>query len=379
MRVAMLYNAEAYQLYHGASIGFALAERPGFSVATYYLDHHAPHHMERIRSAFDAPEQEMHALRQSRRTRFLKRVFRRFSLFKKTVLRENLAELRQYDAILATENSAAALLDMGLDTGPGKDGERPRMLYTPHGFGDREVSFLPRIARFDFVLVAGRKTERRMLEAGLIRPGDYALTGMVKADVSARMGARWRSPFDAERPIVLYNPHRERTLTSRFAFMDPLIEGFGQDRAMNLIVAPHVKVFHRRTPEVLAAFRARGTGNVLCDPGSDFSVDGTYPAVAQVYVGDISSQVYDFLDRPKPCVFLNAHNIAWRDDPNFAHWHLGDVVDDPAQVMAAIRAAPERHALYREAQARAIAETLGDTSPGASERAADAIAAFLQR
>lgn len=371
MRVAFLYNAEAYQLYHGAPVAFALAERHGWSVTSYYLDPHTPYHMERIRAAFGAPPQDMRPLRQSGRTRFLKRVFRRFSLFKKTVLRENLEALNSYDVIVALENSAAALRDMGLT--------RPVMVYIPHGFGDRSVSFLPRIKVFDLTLVAGPKTERRMLEADLIRPGHYALTGVVKFDTSAQMGLSWTPPFDADRPIVLYNPHRERTLTSRFKFMDPLIEGFAQDRSMNLIVAPHVKVFHRRSQEVLDAFRARSTGNVLTDPGSDYSVDGTYPAVAQVYVGDISSQVYDYLDRPRPCVFLNAHDIDWREDPNFAHWHLGDVVDDPAKVMDAVRAAPARHALYREAQERAIAATLGDTRPGAYLRAADAIASFVER
>lgn len=369
MRIAYLCNAEAYQLYHGAPVAFALAEQPGVSVTTYYLDPTTPHHMERIRAAFAAPPQTLRALRQSRRTRLLKRVFGRFSLFKKTVLRENLEELSRYDVIVAQENSAAALRSMGMT--------RPCMVFLPHGFGDRSVSFMPRIRIFDLVLVAGPKTEQRMLEAGVIRPGHYALTGIVKFDTAARLGQSWTPPFDAERPIVLFNPHREPRLTSRFRFTEPLIEGFAQDRSMNLIVAPHVKVFHRRSQDVLDAFRARSTGNVLMDPGSDYSVDGTYPAVAQVYVGDISSQVYDYLDRPRPCVFLNAHGIDWKDDPNFANWHLGDVVDDPAKVMDAIRAAPARLDLYREAQERAIAATLGDTTPGAYRRAADAIMAFV--
>lgn len=371
MRVAFLYNAEAYHAYHGASVAFALAERPDLTITSYYLDPFLPHHIERIRQAFDAPVQDLRPLRQSPKTRLLKCVFRRFSLFKKTVMRENLEELNRYDLIVALENSAAALREMGLD--------KPRMIYLPHGFGDRSVSFLPRIATFDHVLVAGQKTARRMLDAGVIRENGYSMTGIVKFDVAARLGTNWKPPFDKQRPIVLYNPHRDRKLGSWSRFLEPLIGGFAQDRSMNLIIAPHVKMFHRRSEAFRDAFRARSTGNVLADPGSDQSIDGTYPAIAQVYVGDISSQVYDYLDRPKPCVFLNAHGIEWRDDPNFAHWHMGDVVDDPRDVMDAIRAAPERHARYRAIQERMIADTLGTASPGASGRAADAIASFLER
>ena len=139
------------------------------------------------------------------------------------------------------------------------------------------------------------------------------------------------------------------------------------------------KLFRRRSEKLREAWRARGSANVIVDPGSDRSVDTSYTAAADIYVGDVSSQVYEFLIVPRPCVFLNAHGIDWRQDPSFAHWHLGDVVDDPAQLMDAIRAAPARHHLYREAQETLAAASLGDRRPGIAKRAADAVAAFMTR
>ena len=65
-------------------------------------------------------------------------------------------------------------------------------------------------------------------------------------------------------------------------------------------------------------------GRVIIDLGSERSLDMTYSRAADIYAGDVSSQVYEFLDRPKPCVFLNAHGIEWRDNPNFPNWDLGD-------------------------------------------------------
>lgn len=370
MRIAFLYIAEAYQCYHGAAIALELAARPGWQVVSYYNDPETPHHLERVRRAYGAPAGDYRRLRRSPLTAGLQRL-RRLGMFKDMVLWDNRAELDGYDAIFAVENTVASLRRLGV--------RRPRLIYSPHGFGDRARGFIPRIATFDFVLVAGPKTERRMLAEGLIRAGDHALTGVVKLDTAAHLADSSGPLFANGRPVVLYNPHKEPTLTSWNRFIEPMLAGFAADDGMNLVAAPHVKLFRRRNGALRDAWRARSTANVLIDPGSDRSVDTSYAAAADIYVGDVSSQVYEFLATPRPCVFLNAHGIDWRDDPSFAHWHLGDVVDDPADVMEAIGSAPARHHLYRERQVAAVADTLGDTSPGAASRAANAVADFLAR
>ncbi|HEX8484038.1 hypothetical protein [Sphingomonas sp.] len=370
MRIAFLYIAEAYQCYHGAAIAIELARVPGVSVTSYFNDPETPHHLERVRAAYDAPPADYRRLHRSLPTRALQQL-RMLGMFKDLVMRDNVAELDGYDAVFAVENTVAALRRLGA--------RHPRLIYSPHGFGDRARGYIPRIATFDFVLLAGRKTARRMLEQGLVREGDHALTGSVKLDTASRIAETAPVAFAENRPIALYNAHKEPRLTSWQRFIEPMLAGFAKDERMNLIVAPHVKLFRRRSEAVRGRWRARSTGNVLVDPGSDRSVDMSYAAAADIYVGDVSSQVYEFLAVPRPCVFLNAHGIDWRDDPSFAHWHLGDVVDDPADLMAAIHAAPARHALYRDRQAAMAAESLGDTSPGAARRAAEAIVAFLAR
>ncbi len=370
MRIAFLYIAEAYQCYHGAAVALELAARPGWDVVNLFNDPETPHHLERITAAYDAPLIPQRRLRRSILTRTLQR-FRILGMFKDLVMRDNAAELNGYDAIFAVENSVAALRRLNVS--------RPRLIYSPHGFGDRARGFIRRIATFDFVLLAGTKTEARMLREALIRPGDYALTGSVKVETGARLASRIPLDFARAAPVVLYNAHKEPKLTSWHRFIEPLLSGFAGEDRMNLIVAPHVKLFRRRTAAVRKALRARSTANVIVDPGSDRSVDTSYTAASDIYVGDVSSQVYEFLTVPRPCVFLNAHGIAWRNDSNFAHWHLGDVVTDPAELMAAIRAAPERHHLYRARQEALAAASLGDCSPGVVARAADAVAMFLTR
>ena len=368
MRIAFLYIAEAYQCYHGAAIALQLAARPGWEVVNLFNDPETPHHLERIRAAFGAPRLPERRLRRSLPTRLLQDI-RVLGMFKDLTMRDNAAELNGFDAIVAVENSAAALRRLGVD--------HPRLVYSPHGFGDRARGFIPRIATFDLVLLAGAKTEARMLGERLIRPGHYALTGSVKVETGLRLASASPLPFERPGSVVLYNPHKEPRLTSWHRFIEPLLAGFARAPDLNLLVAPHVKLLRRRSNAVRERWRARGSANVIVDPGSDRSVDTSYTAAAGIYVGDVSSQVYEFLIQPRPCVFLNAHGIDWRDDPSFAHWHLGDVVDDPNEVMAAIREAPNRHHLYRQKQEEMGAASLGDCRPGASSRAADAIAAFL--
>jgi hypothetical protein len=368
MNIAFLYIAEAYQCYHGAAIAIELASRPGMRIVSYYTDPDAPHHLERIRRAFAAAPMDYVQLERSPLTRLLQGV-RWLGSFKELVLRDNRETLDRYDAIIAVENTVAAARTVGIS--------RPNLIYSPHGFGDRAYSFVPRIAGFDFVLLAGPKTEARMLADGLIRPGRYALTGSIKLETGARL-SRAEGPLFAQlRPTVFYNPHFQAELTSWHRYIEPMLRQFAAQDAYNLIAAPHVKLFRRRGRALRARWEARSTANILIDTGSERSVDTSYLAAADIYVGDVSSQVYEFLAEPRPCVFLNAHGVDWRADPNFSHWHLGDVVETPANLMTAIAAASARHALYRARQEAVAAAALGDRHPGAARRAADAIASFL--
>jgi hypothetical protein len=364
LRIAFLYIAEAYQCYHAAAIALELARRPGVEVINLFNDNETPHHLERIRQAHGADALPEAPLRKSWLTRNLQKL-KRLGMWKRMVMFDNRKQLNQFDAILAVENSVAALRPLGVD--------QPMMAYVPHGSGDRSRGFIKRIAAFDLVMPAGEKTARRMLDEGLITPETYALPGYVKLETAGYIARATARPFANNRPIVLYNPHKAPELESWTRFIEPMLAAFAAQEEFNLIVAPHVKYFYRRTPEVRAAWEARGNDRIKIDLGSDRSVDTSYSEMADIYIGDVSSQIYEFLVRPRPCIFLNAHDIDWRDDPSFRHWHLGDVVSDPAALMDAVRNAIPRHGLYAERQERLAQETLGDRSPGAAKRAADAM------
>lgn len=368
MEIAVVYIAEAYQCYHGAALAIELARFPGVSITSFYADPNTPRHLDRIHRAFGAPPPKTRRLIESPTTKLL-RGAKYLGKFKHRVLRDNCAALDRFDALVAVENTLAMARGEGI--------KRPQLIYTPHGFGDRAYSFVQRIAAFDFVLLAGPKTEEQMLARELIRPGQYALTGSIKLETARRLGRGKDDLFEQSRPVVLYNPHFDPKLTSWGKFIDPMLKDFaGQDR-FNLIAAPHVKMFERAGRRVKEGWRGRSGTNILVDPGSDMAVDSSYLSDASVYVGDSSSQVYEFLEAPRPCLFLNAHGVNWRDDPAYAHWHFGDVIDRPDQLMTALGEAEARHCHYRDRQIAAFAAAFGTQPESPARVGAEAVMRFL--
>ncbi|MEH6791743.1 hypothetical protein [Parasphingorhabdus sp.] len=288
---------------------------------------------------------------------------------------------RQYDALVVPETTTTFLKKNG-----GLD--RPALIFFPHGAGDRSIGFSPEIARFDHVLLPGAKTRDRMLAAGVIRPDHHSIVGYPKFEVFGD-----RPPvrlFANDRPTVLYNPHFDPLLSSWFRFGEQVLDHFAQQSAYNLIFAPHVMLFQRR---VLASVEHRllrfrqsidpryaALDHMHIDTGSPRSVDMTYTNAADIYLGDVSSQIYEFIRTPRPAIFLNSHAAEWRGNANYEHWTLGPVLDDIADLAPTLADVTPLPETYRAAQAQAFAYSFDmDHRQPPSHRAAAAITEFLMR
>ncbi|OAG74134.1 hypothetical protein A0J51_00487 [Gluconobacter japonicus] len=368
MNIAFIYIAEPYQCYHTASVASALAAIPGCEVTEYYSFPETVTHLTRIRRALGVPALPLKPFPKSWKAKVLKKA-RRLDQERLLVLRENVAELNRYDLVVATEYTAGVLKEMGL--------KGPKLVLLMHGAGDRYVNDEHLVREFDLTLVPGPKVETYFRDKGLFQTGVSQIVGYPKFDVFEAVRKENAISFPNGRPFALYNPHYQRALTSAPACMTPLIKGFKEQSEYNLVVAPHIKMFHKGFGIRERQLKRQQSADVLVDTGSDAMLDMTYTSQAALYIGDVSSQVYEFLAIPRPCIFLNPRRIPWRDDPYFLHWTLGDVVDDPADIMTAVAQAQERHALYRPAQEKLFRETFGEPLLGASQRAAEAIVRFM--
>lgn len=260
----------------------------------------------------------------------------------------------------------------------------PLIIFTNHGAGDRSGGFKG-IAGFDYYLLPGRKYEQRMLAAGILDHNRYAVVGYVKFD---RMRKTERPKlFSNDRPIVLYAPHFDPKYSSWYRWGNRVLEYFADHPEYNLIFAPHVLLYRRRwhistegglphrTPRIPDfAFRAP---NILVDPGSIASIDMTYTRSADIYLGDVSSLVYEFLIEPRPCIFCNPDRVEWRDNVNFGFWHTGEVIDAIDDLPAALERACSEPDRYRDAQEQTIAEVFDLDEKLSAARGAEAIIEFL--
>ena len=105
----------------------------------------------------------------------------------------------------------------------------------------------------------------------------------------------------------------------------------------------------------------------------------TYTLAADIYLGDVSSQVYEFLIAPRPCIFLDAQNRHWEHDPDFAFWKFGPVVRNITELDSALHTAQLEHAALRPVQDAAFKRTFDLQAVSSATRAAAAIASFLGR
>jgi hypothetical protein len=271
----------------------------------------------------------------------------------------NLDRLWDFDFIVTTETTSGLLRRV--------PGFRPRLLLIKHGAGDREGSYNPKHRYFDRVLVNGDKHREALIERKLVDPANIVVTGNAKLDV-----IREPAPiFGDHKPLAFYNPHFDRQLSTWFGHAREILDTMAMIDGWNFIVAPHIKL--RGGSDVRVE-----TPNILIDRGSSRSIDMSYTQQADVYIGDVSSQVYEFILTPRPCIFLNFDRRNWVDDPSFAHWKFGQVIEAVEDLEPALSRAAALQPGFEAEQRRMLSRSLDRAGQSGSERQAKAILEFAE-
>lgn len=290
------------------------------------------------------------------------------------VYRDNLDFFRSLEVLVVPEKTSLVLKTRyGLD--------KLKIVHTRHGAGDRAIGFNPASAEFHHILASGSKIRDRLVsEAGV--PADLiSVVGYPKFDLFQRR------PKDRphDRTTVVYNPHVAPHLSSWHSHGRAILHWFAEHPEYRLIFAPHIMLFQRpitvtiQPPRIARVGRIPkdilGAENIHIDTGSRALTTMEYLDQADIYLGDASSQIYEFLREPRPAIFFDAHDTDWKDDPNFAHWRAGTVIRDVADLGPALAAAEAEHeARYRNVQEEMLRSTFDIGKAPASVRAAEAIA-----
>lgn len=263
-----------------------------------------------------------------------------------------------FDALVTTERTSSLLAK--------RRGFRTPLIHMMHGVGDREGGYNPKHRLFDLTLVGGAKNKERLVARGLRSEDQVKVVGYAKFEL-----VRPPEPIVADaKPLALYNPHFEQEVSSWHRHGRRILAEMARLPDWNFVVAPHVKL-RQRLP-------ASPTANVLVDRGSERSIDMSYTQAADVYIGDASSQVYEFIRTPRPCIFLNLDRIAWTGDEHYFHWRFGQVIEDIAELGPALARAAALQPQFESLQREALARSIDPCPTPASERQARAILDFVR-
>lgn len=294
-------------------------------------------------------------------------------------LRVNAPLFEDLDALVAPERTCLLLKR--------HFGASMKFIHCRHGAGDRAMGFHPTLREFDLLLLPGPKFVRRLEKVGALHDNEYAFIGYPKFDAVALKAPPMKF-FANANPTVVYNPHFSPEFSSWFSMGEAVLDWFVANPDINLIFAPHVMLFQRRYHVELQSLKVRlrralperflNRENILIDVNSTRLFDMSYTLAADLYLGDVSSQIMEFLARPRPAVFLNPRAIEWRDDEAYAAWRLGQVVERMEEFGAAIRHALANRTEYALQQRAHFADTFDLTDQPSSVRAADAIASYLE-
>ena len=206
----------------------------------------------------------------------------------------------------------------------------PKFVMLMHGAGDREYligeSFKESVSKFDLITTSGDKVqhfyEKMKLPATVLEKCGYQKFDVVKIE---NKNVKF---FGNNKPTVLYNPHFKEGFSSWYHYGRAVLEFFYNNKNYNLIFAPHINLFNKKgfLNATIIDQKYFDEENIRIDLGSNESVNMAYTMVADVYLGDVSSQVYEYLMTPKPCIFINAYKIDWQGDKHFQNWELGKVI-----------------------------------------------------
>ena len=264
-----------------------------------------------------------------------------------------------------------------------KNRNKPKYVFLMHGAGDSYYPFTPEyfdiISQYHLITTSGQKINDLFAQMGKFENTKFEICGYQKLDFINKIKQN-EQLFDNDKPVVLYNPHFRPHLTSFYKFGIDILEFFYQNKNYNLIFAPHMNLFTKKTRNPrsrdIISQKYIDAENIIVDFGSTRSVDMTYTKNADIYLGDVSSQIYEFLlfGLPRPAIYINAHNFDWKNDIHFRNWHLGKVITSIEKLPGLLATANQWKNDFKTIQKQVMDYTFDiDNNKSSSKRVAEAI------
>jgi len=207
----------------------------------------------------------------------------------------------------------------------------PKLFYLYHGTGTREYGFESDLDYFDYIFAPGPYHRDRLIRGNICNEKKIKLIGQPKFDWIEKHQKSKERLFNNNNPIFYYNPHWDMNLSSYLTWRNIILDFFRKHSDYNLVFAPHPLVKHlAKINKYTLETKNDSADNIIIDLDSSKLNDGTYNKIADVYIGDVSSMVTEWINfSPRSCIFINSHKIRWDEKESYSMWKYGTVVDSP--------------------------------------------------
>lgn len=370
-RYGFLYLHDIHHVYHSAPIAFELSKLDLNAHVTLYCSSKATFQAAQ-RIKYNYPESSCNIL--ELKPPFL---FRYFNVGRKSYTPPK-RTMQNYSSLF---NKIDIIVGTSFDTLWLKEEfnvTRPRLVFTFHGAGDGAYGFKKSLSNFDLLLLSGEKVEQRLKTLGVLEKTESAVVGYPKFDLFSERTSVSRKFFSNDRISVIYNPHWNRRLSSWYDWGEDILEFFANSTNYNLVFAPHLLLKEWKGRH-LKLRKYKKFSNILIDYGSWESVEMTYTLGCDLYLGDVSSQVYEFLQHPRPCIFLNNSLVDWKGNPDYLFWKVGLVIDELSKLDGALEKSQNVHKEYRPIQEKLFSDTFDLNKQPSSLRAAHVLVEFARK
>jgi hypothetical protein len=225
----------------------------------------------------------------------------------------------------------------------------PKFIKIPHGLAGRAYCYKKDLLDYDLHLIFGSWYLEQLENRNLLG-NKTVVIGYPKLDAVKKVTLP--KLFNNDKPIVIYNPHFTPEVSSWHKDGIKVLDFFNSQNDYNLIFAPHINLFNKVGGETETDFLEtyKNNKNIFIDTGSVACVEMTYIKLADLYLGDVSSQVSEFIITPRSCVFINTHNVSYKDNPDYPSWQAGEVINDISLLNETLAKASKNFDQYKEIQ-----------------------------
>jgi len=318
-KIGFIYFDDIHHIHHFLSVFISLYNTKAYDVRIFtYEGEHL--YLKKLLKIAGIPFSVLQILETYNYRKILNKIRNRNRINHIFIFKKNKRVLLNQDVLVYNVPQQKYLIDLR------KNG-KPKFVYLDHGAGDRNYVYNERLISFDLITIAGKKVERQCKVNANFSNSQLKICGYQKFD-SILLEKKEIRFFENNKPIVIYNPHFIKDFSSYYSVGEKVLDFFYNSKDYNLIFAPHINLFNKRKCLEKESFSKEYStaNNILIDFGSENSVNMRYTLAADIYLGDVSSQVYEFLTKPRPCVFLNPNNVNWKDNEYFRNWNLGKVI-----------------------------------------------------